>query len=400
MRVMPGQRPAGTLERTGQALVRSRPAEVSDPVHSPPPSPLHGGAAAAFSVAALAVEDPERLMDLRAGARAGSATARLALRPARAASHATAAGRAVSAAARGLERRGAAARGKAVRRLDEAVEEVAAPAIARAVDRALAGPLVEAVAGSLARHRVVERAVAAALSDPQVRARAQAALEEDRVADITRRVVASPPVERAVAEVASSPLAGVVGQRIVSSPQLRAALAHETAGLARETTAAVRVRAERLDDRVERRAERAAGPDGGAYGGAVTRALALCVDVAAVQLCLLAAAGLVALVASLTGGVGPTWLLAGALGGAVTIAAAGYFALFWSTTGQTPGMRAMGLRVVDARGAPVSMPRALVRFVGLVLAIVPLFAGFVPVLFDRRRRGLHDLLAGTVVERV
>jgi uncharacterized RDD family membrane protein YckC len=34
---------------------------------------------------------------------------------------------------------------------------------------------------------------------------------------------------------------------------------------------------------------------------------------------------------------------------------------------------------------------------GLALAIIPLFAGFVPVLVDDRRRGLHDLLAGTVV---
>jgi uncharacterized RDD family membrane protein YckC len=35
--------------------------------------------------------------------------------------------------------------------------------------------------------------------------------------------------------------------------------------------------------------------------------------------------------------------------------------------------------------------------VGLVLAVVPLFAGFLPVLFTARRRGLPDFLAGTVV---
>jgi uncharacterized RDD family membrane protein YckC len=32
-----------------------------------------------------------------------------------------------------------------------------------------------------------------------------------------------------------------------------------------------------------------------------------------------------------------------------------------------------------------------------VIAIIPLFAGYLPVLFDSRRRGLPDLLAGTVV---
>ena len=44
-----------------------------------------------------------------------------------------------------------------------------------------------------------------------------------------------------------------------------------------------------------------------------------------------------------------------------------------------------------------SVGRSLVRLVGLVLAIVPLFAGFLPVLFNERRRGLPDFLAGTVV---
>jgi uncharacterized RDD family membrane protein YckC len=75
----------------------------------------------------------------------------------------------------------------------------------------------------------------------------------------------------------------------------------------------------------------------------------------------------------------------------------GYLVLFWSVTGQTPGMRAMHVRVVDANGDPPSLGRAIVRLVGLVLAIIPLFAGFLPVLVDDRRRGIHDMLAGTVV---
>jgi uncharacterized RDD family membrane protein YckC len=35
--------------------------------------------------------------------------------------------------------------------------------------------------------------------------------------------------------------------------------------------------------------------------------------------------------------------------------------------------------------------------VGLILAIIPLLAGFLPVLVDGRRQGLHDFLSGTVV---
>ena len=40
---------------------------------------------------------------------------------------------------------------------------------------------------------------------------------------------------------------------------------------------------------------------------------------------------------------------------------------------------------------------SLVRFVGLIVAILPLCAGFLPALVDGRRRALQDLLAGTGV---
>jgi uncharacterized RDD family membrane protein YckC len=78
---------------------------------------------------------------------------------------------------------------------------------------------------------------------------------------------------------------------------------------------------------------------------------------------------------------------------------AAYFAGFWSAAGMTPGMRALRLRVVTRSGGPLSLPRALLRYVGLLLAIAPLFAGFLPVLFDTRRRALQDFVAGTVVLR-
>ncbi len=60
-------------------------------------------------------------------------------------------------------------------------------------------------------------------------------------------------------------------------------------------------------------------------------------------------------------------------------------------------MSLMRLRVTDARGDPPSFVRSAVRFVGLVLSIVLLFTGFLPILFDARRRGLADFLAGTTV---
>ena len=77
--------------------------------------------------------------------------------------------------------------------------------------------------------------------------------------------------------------------------------------------------------------------------------------------------------------------------------AGGYFVLFWSAAGQTPGMRLMRLRVRRPEGGGLSVGRAIVRAIGLALAILPLFAGFLPALFDERRRALPDFLAGTVV---
>ena len=73
-----------------------------------------------------------------------------------------------------------------------------------------------------------------------------------------------------------------------------------------------------------------------------------------------------------------------------------YFVLFWSTAGQTPGMRLMGLRVVRDRDPP-SVGRSVVRLIGLGAGDRAVFLGFVPVLFDAQRRGLPDFMAHTVV---
>jgi uncharacterized RDD family membrane protein YckC len=75
----------------------------------------------------------------------------------------------------------------------------------------------------------------------------------------------------------------------------------------------------------------------------------------------------------------------------------GYFAFFWTLAGQTPGMRLMGLRVVGPHGARPGLARAIVRFVALLVAIIPMFAGLLPILFDAQRRGLQDFVAQTVV---
>ena len=71
---------------------------------------------------------------------------------------------------------------------------------------------------------------------------------------------------------------------------------------------------------------------------------------------------------------------------------------FWSTTGQTPGDRLLQIRVCRAGDRDVLRPRkALLRLGAMMLCAIPLFAGFLPILVDNRRRGLHDMVAGSVV---
>lgn len=74
-----------------------------------------------------------------------------------------------------------------------------------------------------------------------------------------------------------------------------------------------------------------------------------------------------------------------------------YFVVFWSTTGETPGDRFMRVRVVAAGGERIKPGRALLRCIGLLLSALPLLAGYLMILFDGRRRALHDRLARTVV---
>jgi uncharacterized RDD family membrane protein YckC len=134
------------------------------------------------------------------------------------------------------------------------------------------------------------------------------------------------------------------------------------------------------------------------YVGLVTRALAFVVDAALVNLVALVAGvgvALVLAVVTVSDDLRPVLISIG--GGVYLLWSVAWFVAFWSTTGQTPGDRVLRIRVCDRFGATVPPARALLRFGALLLAALPLFAGFLPVLFDDRRRGLHDFIAGTVV---
>ena len=134
------------------------------------------------------------------------------------------------------------------------------------------------------------------------------------------------------------------------------------------------------------------------YAGVATRAVALAADSVIVQGTLLVIAGMTSLVAQLVGGVHLGPVAKAVTASAWVLITATYFVAFWTIDGQTPGMRAMHLEVTTKGGyESPHVGRSIIRVIGLAACILTLGLGFVPVLFDNRRRGLHEMLAGTVV---
>mgnify|MGYP004717036133 CR=1 FL=1 len=78
-----------------------------------------------------------------------------------------------------------------------------------------------------------------------------------------------------------------------------------------------------------------------------------------------------------------------------------YFVLFEASRLQaTPGKLLCRLRVVTLSGERISLPRAVVRFAVKAFISFPfLYIGVLMVAFTRRKQGLHDLIAGTLVIR-
>lgn len=313
-----------------------------------------------------------------------------------------------------LGRAGAAAL-RPVRRVANAGRDALTDEAERAIDGVMAGPLPEAVGRSIVEHHVLERVAASAVEARKTAAPDGAPpVDLSAVEQLVRRTLEDPAVERMLKETIDSRLTAELAdaitrspafkhtlKNVLESPEMRHALERQTAGFGADIARAARGKARGADGGIEsglrglvRRPR--PDPDRAAYGGLVTRGLGFVTDLLLTQLVILILGGMIGLVTSIFGTLEPTWLvgtLAG-IGGFLVVGL--YFVLFWTTAGQTPGMRIMRLRVLHD-GRPPAFWRSVVRLVGIGLAIIPCFAGFVPVLFDPKRRGLQDYMAGTVV---
>lgn len=268
--------------------------------------------------------------------------------------------------------------------IDRAVEVAAEEAMVAAVES-------EAVERALARvlqGPLVEQAVEDALESEAIKRALIEALDSELVDEVWRRMLASEETQRLI-------------ERIAEAPELRAAISAQSMGFIEDVGHTVGNTTRRLDGVVERIArgllfrQRRLEPTNRA--GALTRALAFGLDILLVNLVFSGFAAIVALIGSALSPDGNSVSgLALALGtGAWLVLGGVYLVSFWSLVGETPGMRFFGIRLGVERGLPFR--RSIKRLIGMGLAIIPLGLGFAGILFDGRRRGWHDRLAGVDV---
>lgn len=79
--------------------------------------------------------------------------------------------------------------------------------------------------------------------------------------------------------------------------------------------------------------------------------------------------------------------------------AALYVTLLHAGAGQTIGKVVVRAHVVLVDGEPVPVGTSLLRFIGCVVSAAPLGLGYLMAGLRRDKRALHDLIAGTRVER-
>lgn len=73
--------------------------------------------------------------------------------------------------------------------------------------------------------------------------------------------------------------------------------------------------------------------------------------------------------------------------------------VFWRRwRGATPGKKFVHIKIVDAKThKDIDNKQAITRSIGYIVSTLALLIGFLMVAFREDKRGLHDLLAGTVV---
>ena len=76
-----------------------------------------------------------------------------------------------------------------------------------------------------------------------------------------------------------------------------------------------------------------------------------------------------------------------------------YHVGFWVMQGATPGKMAMGLKVAMVNGDAIEFGSGFLRWIGYFASSITLGIGYLMIAFSKEKRGLHDLIGGTIVVR-
>ena len=68
-----------------------------------------------------------------------------------------------------------------------------------------------------------------------------------------------------------------------------------------------------------------------------------------------------------------------------------------SSSGGTYGKRLMGIKVTDENGNPLTIGKSILRNVTKIISYIIVGLGFLWVLFNKKRRGWHDIISRTYV---
>jgi uncharacterized RDD family membrane protein YckC len=250
--------------------------------------------------------------------------------------------------------------------------------------------------------RAAERAMTRVIQGPALEEAVEQALRSQSVERALNRAIDSEMTERVWSRLLDSDEVQQLIERIADAPEVRAAIASQGIGLLDDLGREVARRATRLDDGAERvarrlvRRPRREGPVEEA--GVVSRGLAFLLDLAILDLAVLAISAVVAFVVSLfVSGDAPAGPVIAAGATFWVLALTAYLFTFWALAGQTPGMRFLRIRLDAAGESRIGSRRAIRRLGGAVLSGAALGIGFLAVLFNDRRLGWLDRIAGTKV---
>jgi uncharacterized RDD family membrane protein YckC len=270
--------------------------------------------------------------------------------------------------------------------LDEAIEN----AVAEAIVSALESEATERAVAQILNGPLIEQAVGEALRSPAVEAAIIEVLDSGTVTRVWDHVLDGPQTQRLI-------------ERVAESPEVRGAITAQGIGLigdlghqVSKVTRVLDFFGERVSRRVLLRRRRAEPTD---RAGFFTRALGVGIDAVIVNFSLVALGAVISAFADalgiLSGDVAPSVFAVGAL--LWFLFSSLYLLVFWSASGQTPGMRFLDIRIEKDGEHRIGARAAFRRLVGFWLSAAIFGLGFIGVLIRIDRRGFHDRLGGTAV---